>query len=142
MSLDDAIILCSGKSTKALTHITYCPILYIGMCGGCIHLNTSGNAVGLLKSPQYPFHYPNNLDCVWKLIAPRAFSIRIAFQDFDIQEEENSKCNHDFVDVFNLDANGDTVRYVLIHWHCTLAIFIIYEHTYFDVVVMSTLTLM
>ena len=78
------------------------------MCGSCIKLNPYTNNEGVLSSPHYPNHYQTNVDCVWKLIAPVGYAITLTFNDFDVEWEKH--CAYDYVDVFNVDNNGHTLR--------------------------------
>lgn len=78
------------------------------VCGGRIELDSQAHSYGAISSPHYPNPYPLNLECVWKLIAPRGYAIWATFHDFDVETEAN--CDYDSVDIFQLDANGRTLK--------------------------------
>ena len=78
------------------------------MCGGFIDLNPANNTPGLVLSPQYPRSYPANAECVWKLTSPPGYAIRVEFREFDVEPDKN--CKYDFVDSFQLNAKGETLR--------------------------------
>ena len=63
----------------------------------------------VLSSPHYPYEYPANLECVWKLIAPKGYAIKLSFHDFDIEWDQN--CEYDFLDILLLNMHGETMRY-------------------------------
>ncbi len=39
---------------------------------------------GTIQSPNYPFYYPPNTDCVWRLSVPGPASLRLTFQTLDL----------------------------------------------------------
>ena len=54
-----------------------------------------------LATPQYPQPYQTHLDCVWKLVAPNGYALRLKFHDINIE----NRCNHDYVRVQYIDQD-------------------------------------
>ncbi|KAK1116353.1 low choriolytic enzyme-like [Acipenser oxyrinchus oxyrinchus] len=50
---------------------------------------------GNITSPNYPFNYPNNMDCTWTLLAYEDEIIQITFISFDLQTGD--QCDWDYV---------------------------------------------
>lgn len=69
-------------------------------------------ARGKVTSPDYPAYYPSLLDCFWRIKAPAGFTLRIRFDDLNI--ESSGGCVYDFLDVVHLNSEGDTLRYVVV----------------------------
>jgi len=79
------------------------------MCGGCIMLTPQNRNRQVLSSPHYPYEYPANLECVWKIIAPKGYAIKLSFHDFDVEWDQN--CEYDFLDILLLNMHGEPMRY-------------------------------
>ncbi|XP_046392545.1 cubilin-like [Ischnura elegans] len=63
------------------------------------------NRTQVLKSPNYPNNYPNNLRCHWLLISEeQMFRFDIHFKDMDIEDSEN--CDDDRLEIFDSDFAG------------------------------------
>ena len=75
---------------------------------------TSNNQI--ISSQHYPKHYPADLECTWKLIAPEGYAIKLTIQDIEI-EHHYTKCEYDFLDVLLLNRRGETIRFVLCTTH-------------------------
>lgn len=43
-------------------------------------------ATGIIESPHYPNNYPNNINCVWYINAPRGQHVVFKFETFDTAE--------------------------------------------------------
>ena len=71
------------------------------------HLGISGR--GNVSSPAYPSYYPLLLDCFWKIRAPEGYTVRVMFNDLDI--EPSRTCEYDFLQVTNLNSKGRILRY-------------------------------
>lgn len=52
---------------------------------------------GYLKSPGWPGHHPNNMDCSIILRAPLNHTISLFFHAFSL--EDSTQCSHDFLEV-------------------------------------------
>ena len=53
-------------------------------CGG----DRVDDQQGLLWSPNYPHHYPSNLHCTWRIIAPPGEIIRITIKELDLAQND------------------------------------------------------
>ena len=68
--------LLRGKtSTPNLSVILYMLV----SCGG--ELN---DLTGEIKSPRFPLNYPNQAECIWKIIGSRGSRITVTFTDFEV----------------------------------------------------------
>ncbi|XP_017555843.2 cubilin [Pygocentrus nattereri] len=65
-------------------------------CGGTIELR-DGDPPGYITSPNYPSHYPQNIDCVWIIMVPNGESVQLDFEDFYI--EPNTQCYYDYLEI-------------------------------------------
>ncbi|KAJ8725267.1 hypothetical protein PYW07_016225 [Mythimna separata] len=54
---------------------------------------------GVIKSPGYPFSYPENKVCVYILKTAPGKAIELTFQDFDIEDNRYFDCRYDSVEV-------------------------------------------
>ncbi|XP_077870078.1 CUB domain-containing protein 2-like [Saccoglossus kowalevskii] len=66
-------------------------------CFEVIHLN--GEGLGDIRSPGNPELYPDDIDCGWLLIAAPGDHVRVAFDDFDIEPEQN--CQYDYISIYD-----------------------------------------
>ena len=62
-------------------------------CGGELE-----GAAGELQSPNYPFNYNNNADCVYILRTSIGSTLDINFIDFDL---EGGSCSWDWLQIFD-----------------------------------------
>ncbi|NWR90257.1 CUBN protein, partial [Furnarius figulus] len=67
---------------------------------------------GYLKSPGWPGHHPNNMDCSIILRAPQNHTISLFFHSFSL--EDSIQCSHDFLEV----RNGSDVQSPLLGRFC------------------------
>ncbi|XP_062489682.1 cubilin isoform X1 [Pezoporus occidentalis] len=67
---------------------------------------------GYLKSPGWPGHHPNNMDCSIILRAPLNHTISLFFHAFSL--EDSTQCSHDFLEV----RNGSDVQSPLLGRFC------------------------
>ncbi len=56
-----------------------------GTCGGSVTVRSYGPQS--ISSPNWPYNYPNNLNCVWFISTSSSYRIRISF-NFPFQTEE------------------------------------------------------
>lgn len=68
-------------------------------CGGTFDAET-----GEIASPLYPKSYPNNVECVWRIVATTGNRMSIVFQMLDIPPSES--CNGDYLEVRENDGSG------------------------------------
>ena len=61
-------------------------------CGGSVE-----GTEGVLMSPHYPDHYPNNSLCRWVLTADPGDRVRVTFSTFDL--EDSMLCLPDYLEV-------------------------------------------
>lgn len=52
---------------------------------------------GVIESPHYPKDYPNNVQCIWDIIVPIGYQVKLTYEKFDLQLSD--KCEKDFVQV-------------------------------------------
>ncbi|XP_042210065.1 cubilin-like isoform X2 [Homarus americanus] len=76
------------------------------VCGGTI--DTSQHHTGVLTSPGYPDHYPEDTTCVWSIKTPHNEKIELQFWDFDVTGSEG--CSGDYVSVA-ASVSGEEERY-------------------------------
>ncbi|XP_016041459.2 CUB domain-containing protein 2 [Erinaceus europaeus] len=62
------------------------------VCGGVLT-----GLSGVLTSPEYPSNYPNNAECHWVIRATGPATIKLVFEDFQV--EANEGCTYDYVAV-------------------------------------------
>ena len=55
------------------------------------------NASGVIKSPGYPFKYPNEKECIYEVSVAENNVIKILFFEFDL--EHNTDCRNDFLEM-------------------------------------------
>lgn len=57
-------------------------------CGGQLELTESVRE-GVVSSPSYPDLYPQNVDCIWQIMAPAGQQIQLDFQQgFSIEPHD------------------------------------------------------
>ncbi|CAJ0956996.1 unnamed protein product, partial [Mesorhabditis belari] len=55
----------------------------------------SNAATGVIHSPGYPNNYAPDLECIWDIIVPRGYHVKLEFETFDVQTTE--KCDADYI---------------------------------------------
>ncbi|PFX17572.1 Procollagen C-endopeptidase enhancer 1 [Stylophora pistillata] len=68
-----------------------------GVGGQCFSTKTLTATSGVISSPNWPQDYPSNKDCYWKIEVGHNRGIKIAFMDFDL--ENDLSCEDDKVKV-------------------------------------------
>ncbi|XP_053739641.1 CUB domain-containing protein 2-like [Synchiropus splendidus] len=63
-------------------------------CGGILSAS-SGN----ISSPNFPGHYPYNIDCSWLIVVAEGSSVLLTFHHFEL--EHHSTCGYDYVKIYN-----------------------------------------
>lgn len=62
---------------------------------------------GVIKSPGYPFEYPQNKFCKYIISTTPGKAIQLIFQDFDIEDNNHYNCQYDHVEIRDgADANA------------------------------------
>ncbi|XP_071515947.1 uncharacterized protein [Panulirus ornatus] len=64
-------------------------------CGGVV--NTGLRSTGIITSPGYPDHYPEDATCSWLIKAPHNEKIELKFWDFDVTG--SASCSGDYVSI-------------------------------------------
>lgn len=85
------LIPCSEKQYKNLQSLHYFNFLTLG-CS-----REYNQPFGYLKSPGWPGHHPNNMDCSIVLRAPLNHTISLFFHAFSL--EDSVQCSRDFLEV-------------------------------------------
>lgn len=49
------------------------------VCGGDLTIDS-----GEIKSPGFPSHYPNDINCEWKIIVANGSGIKLTFLEFEV----------------------------------------------------------
>ncbi|KAG6453574.1 hypothetical protein O3G_MSEX008219 [Manduca sexta] len=69
---------------------------------------------GIIKSPGYPFNYPEDRVCEYVIRAAPGKSIQLKFQDFDIEDNNYYNCQYDHVEI----RDGPNVNSTLLGSYC------------------------
>ena len=70
------------------------------------NLHLSSSSGGTLRSPSYPFDYPNNMMCTWTITAPSGLRIILTFNYFRLQ---SSSCStRDYLEVRDGSSSTST----------------------------------
>uniref|UniRef100_A0A2A4JDL6 Cubilin n=2 Tax=Heliothis virescens TaxID=7102 RepID=A0A2A4JDL6_HELVI len=69
-------------------------ITYTAICE-----NTIVGDSGVIKSPGYPFSYPDNKLCEYVIRTDPGKAIQLTFQDFDIEDNRYNDCRYDSVEI-------------------------------------------
>ncbi|XP_044176241.1 cubilin-like isoform X2 [Acropora millepora] len=70
------------------------------------NLQLSSSSGGTLRSPSYPFDYPNNMMCTWTITAPRGSGLLLTFNYFRL---ESGPCStHDYLEVRHGSSSTST----------------------------------
>ena len=72
------------------------------------NLQLSSSSGGTLRSPSYPFNYPNNMMCTWRITAPSGSRIILTFNYFRL---ESGTCStRDYLEVRDGSSSTSTRR--------------------------------
>lgn len=80
-----------GKFTQCFNVSRFDIVLFI-VCGGTIQQKTHG----MIESPGFPHHYPENRDCYWNFVANYGKRFQFIFTHLDI--EPNQNCSFDYIE--------------------------------------------
>jgi hypothetical protein len=92
-----------------------CKIAYVGGSARAVYtgLPYCGQAVtglsGTVTSSGFPSVYPNGLDCYIYIRVPSPYRIRLAFDSFELEEQD--LCLYDSIEVFDGDTNESDKRF-------------------------------
>ncbi|CAK1578705.1 unnamed protein product [Parnassius mnemosyne] len=84
-------------------------ITYEAIC----HKTLYGDS-GVIKSPGYPFRYPENRVCEYIISTTPGKAIQLTFQDFDIESNRYSNCQYDNVEI----RDGPDINSTLLGTFC------------------------
>ncbi|CAK1578706.1 unnamed protein product [Parnassius mnemosyne] len=84
-------------------------ITYEAIC----HKTLYGDS-GVIKSPGYPFSYPENRVCEYIISTTPGKAIQLTFQDFDIESNRYSNCQYDNVEI----RDGPDINSTLLGTFC------------------------
>lgn len=59
---------------------------------------------GEFKSPHYPSNYPDDTECVWRILGGPEKVITVSFLDFSLEDESN--CEYDAVRAYAGDGTS------------------------------------
>lgn len=76
-------------------------VLLIPVCGG-----TFSSIEGKIASPNYPFSYPRNVECIYLITAEPGNAIELTF-DFELEDSDH--CADDYIEVRESDGAGQVV---------------------------------
>ena len=66
---------------------------------------------GDFTSPNYPFSYPNNLDCLWTITVTPGYYIHLNFSNFSLEGTYGlSFCPYDYVEVSDLNYSSSSIK--------------------------------
>lgn len=80
---------------KCITHIVR---FSSNLCFSSDCSETFSSSTGSFFSPNYPDYYPNNRDCIFKIIVQVNMQIMLNFTEFEL-EGSSPSCNFDFVEI-------------------------------------------
>ena len=72
------------------------------------NLQLSSSSGGTLRSPSYPFDYPNNMMCTWTITAPSGSRIILTFNYFRLQSGPCS--TYDYLEVRDGSSSTSTMK--------------------------------
>ncbi|MEE6499024.1 hypothetical protein FKM82_003291 [Ascaphus truei] len=65
-------------------------------CGG-----TFSSDNGIVTSPGYPEKYPNSVDCIFPILAPMGYKIKMTFTNFQLEFASSCSVNYDYLVVYD-----------------------------------------
>lgn len=81
-------------------------LLFISACQlqtPCVLNDTQGNII----TPGYPNSHPDNVKLAWLVTVPHGQSVRLVFEDFDL--EKHKDCIYDHVTVYDGNTTGSPI---------------------------------
>ena len=52
-----------------------------------------------VSSPDFPQHYPQNIQCTWRIQAPEGLQVLLSFLEFQLEKQSFESDCHDYVSV-------------------------------------------
>ena len=93
-------VKCLAVMNCSLLLIDVLALLFLAKTASSCGYTTTDSS-GEISSPFYPLHYPDNVDCLWKIIMPSSETVALVFEMFDIEPSASSRCEDDFVEIYD-----------------------------------------
>ena len=91
-----------------------CLLLAVNSCSAFYSDDQNANilltsSAGTFKTPNYPFTYPNNEKCIWKIKLPSNRNIvNLTFTSFELETSYSCPTYSDYVEIFDGSTVGTT----------------------------------
>ena len=89
-------MFCGGK--HFWSHLCWHLVIGCSLISGCPSI-IPGASVGVVYSPNFPWSYPSDILCVWRIRAPTGQRVKLTFIKFNL--ETSSSCAYDYVKVLD-----------------------------------------
>lgn len=89
-------MFCGGK--HFWSHLCWHLVIGCSLISGCPSI-IPGASVGVVYSPNFPWSYPSDISCEWRIRAPTGQRVKLTFIKFNL--ETSSSCAYDYVKVQN-----------------------------------------
>ena len=63
---------------------------------------------GLIKTPGFPYRYPNKVNCIWKIQGIKGLRTTITFIDFSV--EFNRNCLYDYAEIEEYNSKQSVAK--------------------------------
>ncbi|XP_065064826.1 tolloid-like protein 2 [Rhopilema esculentum] len=73
------------------------------LCGGEVKKKH-----GLIKTPGFPFRYPNKVNCIWKIQGRKGLRTKITFIDFSVEFSRN--CLYDYAEIEEYNSKQSVAK--------------------------------
>ncbi|CAH2326721.1 embryonic -like isoform X2 [Pelobates cultripes] len=70
---------------------------YTSVQCGAIYYASADN----FTTPNFPYNYPPNMNCIWKIIAPAGYKIILTINDFVLEPALENSCIYDILSIYN-----------------------------------------
>ncbi|XP_063295425.1 embryonic protein UVS.2-like [Pelobates fuscus] len=70
---------------------------YTSVQCGAIYYTSANN----FTTPSFPDNYPPNMNCIWKIIAPAGYKIKLTLINFDLEDAFSNSCSYDSLSIYN-----------------------------------------
>ncbi|ELT88985.1 hypothetical protein CAPTEDRAFT_219935 [Capitella teleta] len=75
-------------------------------CGS--HITPTADETGVISSPNYPANYPDYAHCIWLIVAPKRYAVKITFVDGMHGESSSGGCS-DYLEIRNGSRSSSLV---------------------------------
>ncbi|CAH2326741.1 vomeronasal type-2 receptor 26-like [Pelobates cultripes] len=52
-------------------------------------------------TPNFPYNYPPNMNCIWKIIAPAGYKIKLTLKNLVLEDAFANSCSYDSLSIYN-----------------------------------------